>query len=187
MKKINLLCLFLSVVIMACAVEPTQEAKNIVQNGAKAKLTFLVKDSTKNPVTNVNVIVEFRFLGRTKNHTVKSITNTNGVCVVEGLCSQELGARFTKDGYYSSGFGYKYLTTYPNLPNVKDGKWQPWNPMVKITLKEKRKPIPMYVRYIVFKFPKNETIGFDCEKGDWVKPFGIGETSDFTIFMNPRD
>ena len=181
MKKLKMICLLLVMSTVACATKPSEEAKRIVRDGAKAKVTFHVTDSQKNAVTNVNVNIFFVFLDRTKNYSIESVTDSNGMCIVEGLCSTEIGARFSKEGYYASGFGHKFLNTYPT-PNVKDGKWQPWNPTIGITLKEKRDTIPMYVKQAAIKLPKNgEPYGFDFKVGDLVKPHGKGEQADLNF------
>ena len=146
----------------------------------RAKLTFRVVDSLGKPVTNANARVGF-YLWSEKPSGATGKTDTNGFFTVEGLCSVDATGQFTKNEYYPTS----YKHTFPNprrTPNaVKDGKWQPWNPTIEITLKEKRNPIPMYVRSIDTQIPKNERIGFDCEKGDWVKPHGKGEVGDFSV------
>ena len=179
MKRV--IALLTVVGMAACAAELSREAQEVLRNGAKAKMTFLVTDSRGKPVTNANVNVVFVFLGSLTKEVASLVTDTNGICVVEGVCSSRINCQFTKDGHYQTDFEHKYLTTYPE-PNVKDGKWQPWNPTIEITLKEKRNPIPMYIKKVRDdKLPKNEWIEFDCEKGDWVTPHGKGQTGDFSF------
>ena len=180
MKKQSLGCLLIFIAIVSCAAEPSAETKKIIRDGAKAKLTFRVTDSLSKPVTNVNISVSFMFLEHGKGSVINATTDTNGLCTVEALCGKEVYCYFTKNGYYQTSFHHKYLTTYPTLDNVKDGKWQPWNPTIEITLKEKRNPISMITKDMLIKLPKkNEPYGFDCKMGDLVIPYGKGEQADF--------
>ena len=171
--------------MMAYATEPSSETRRTVRDGAKAKLTFRVADSQGHPVANANVNVFFHFLGGAKSYSSEYVTDTNGICVVEGVCSQRVNSLFTKDGCYQTEYEHKYLTSYPTLDNVKDGKWQPWNPTIEITLKEKRNPISMYAKTANVSLPKRgEAFGFDMKKGELVKPHGNGEQADLLFMCN---
>jgi len=91
---------------------------------------------------------------------------------------------FAKDEHYQTEYEHKLLASYPN-PDVKDGKWQPWNPTIEITLKEKRNPVSMIAKQVEMKLPnKNEPFGFDFKIGDWVKPHGKGEQPDLLFLCN---
>jgi len=147
-----------------------------------AKLTFRVTDSLGKPVTTADVGVSFYLWSENPSGAVGK-TDTNGTFVVEGACSVDANCSFTKDGYYHTS--YRHIFPNPRRePNaVKDGKWQPWNPMVNITLREKRNPIPMYAKnYMLTKIPVwNEPVGYDFEKGEWVKPYGNGNITDMEL------
>jgi hypothetical protein len=69
----------------------------------------------------------------------------------------------------------------------EDGRWEPWNPTVSITMKRVLNPIPMYAREMgqlpdALEIPAlNTPIGFDLEAADWVAPYGKGSVSDFVF------
>ncbi len=82
-------------------------------------------------------------------------------------------------GYYYSGYGIQ-------MTNVLGGIWQPWNPTVEVVVKPIINPIPMYAKTVhasngnYMTIPATNTpVGFDLEIGDWVSPFGKGNTADF--------
>ena len=68
--------------------------------------------------------------------------------------------------------------------NVKDGKWQPWNPTIELLLKERVNPIPMYATSCSnrLKIPLlNTWCGFDMTVNDWISPYGSGAHADIEI------
>ncbi len=72
---------------------------------------------------------------------------------------------------------------------VKEGKWQPYGKTYETVLKPIKKPTPMYVAPTSnwISIPLTNTVfGFDFEKNDLVKPYGIGVTSDFTVEFEER-
>jgi hypothetical protein len=60
---------------------------------------------------------------------------------------------------------------------------------LKATLVVRRikKPIPLHVKRMRLDFPeKNQWMGFDLEKGEWVKPWGSGVHSDLILRSDSR-
>jgi len=159
--------------------ENLRQSYRIARDGAAAKITFHVTDSEGRNVSNASIRVGFVVTDVKRTHREGS-TDENGIFIAEGKTAYEVGCAIEKNGYYNTFVAYNLNQQRGN--NVTNGKWQPWNPTIKITLKEKRNPIPMYVRYIDCKIPKKELIEFDCEKGDWVQPHGEGEIGDFAIY-----
>ena len=179
----RLIGLLIFVAMIAYAAELSREAQEVLRNGAKVKMTFRVTNSQKKVVTNANVRVLFCSLNNLAQESVFT-TDTNGMCVVEGICSKRISCLFAKDEHYQTEYEHKLLASYPN-PDVKDGKWQPWNPTIEITLKEKRNPVSMIAKQVEMKLPnKNEPFGFDFKIGDWVKPHGKGEQPDLLFLCN---
>ena len=153
-------------------------------NSPMAKLTFRVTDSLGTPVTNADVGVSF-YLWSEKPSGAVGKTDTNGLFTVEGLCSVDANCSFVKDGYYLTSYRHAFSSSRRNPGAVKDGKWQPWNPTIEITLKEKRNPIPMYAKTAKVSLPKRgEEFGFDMKKGELVKPHGNGEQADLLFMCN---
>jgi len=87
------------------------------------------------------------------------------------------GARHS--GYYTSRYEFRGFTGLSGIFGFR--KWQPWNPTLKVVLKKKKNPIAMYAyRTNAIKVPiKDEFVGYDLVKHDWVAPYGNGNTSDF--------
>lgn len=86
-----------------------------------------------------------------------------------------------RDKYYKTLLRVDY-----NSPskNTKDGKWQPWNPTIKMVLKERINPIPMYATnaHYRIKLPRqNEWFGFDLMCCDLVSPNGNGKRTDIML------
>jgi len=115
-------------------------------------------------------------LGNEKVVNVEGLTDTNGICVLTGNGDDAyVGAAVLKDGYYGAS-GYRMEFTNSLL-----GHWQPWNPTIEVVLQKKGVQVPMYSRQVdEIKVPvEDKPVGFDLEIGDWVAPYGKGETPDF--------
>ena len=166
---------------LACLMALMVFASYADDNSPMAKLTFRVTDSLGTPVTNAEVGVSF-YLWSEKPSGAVGKTDTNGLFTAEGFCSVDANCSFVKDGYYLTSYRHAFPNPRRDSSTVKDGKWQPWNPTIEITLKEKRNPIPMYVKKAkVFLPKKGEPFGFDCEMDDLVEPFGKGRNADITF------
>jgi hypothetical protein len=84
------------------------------------------------------------------------------------------GAR--KDGYYPV---HGMLAQHQRQVN---GRWEPWEPTLTVTLKPIKNPIAMFARTVTGELPRAEgEIGFDLEKGDWVAPHGKGARADLAF------
>ena len=158
-------------------------------HGATGKVTFRIVDSLGIPVPGAHVEGAF-FNNDEPGHTVEAYSDNDGVATLENKCAGDLRFYISKDGYYQTDMRYWFLIS--GYDCVKDGRWLPWNPMVEVVLKEKRNPASMYAKRVKLKLPeKNIPFGFDCEKGDLVKPHGIGERTDliFSYFLavSPTD
>ena len=153
---------------------------------ATAQATFKVVDTEGFPVTNALVSVGFFHRDPDQSRRFESRTDTNGCATLEGPSSGQLAYWIYKDGCYESSGGYKgWMEKWmpPDSPNIKKGRWQPWNPTIDVVLKEIKNPIPMYVKGVNLGVPEfDKPLGFDLEEGDWVPPYGKGVTSDFIFY-----
>ena len=154
----------------------------------EAMITLHVIDQDGKPVENAEINASFSY-GR---EAIRKKTDCHGFV---SFCSPVLDfAVFSNaiyesvrnpeahDKYYKNIFRYMY--TSPSK-NVKDGKWQPWNPTIEMVLKERIKPIPMYANERQHDEPipaRNQWCGFDMMKNAWVRPYGIGEHADVEIY-----
>ena len=176
----NLLFLCLVVVGTVCHAQLSQETVDAMTWGAKTKVTFRVVDSQDAPVSNALFCVgwSYDYTNRSKERTAK--TDENGLFVLEVKSRGTFTYFVEKDGYYRSQGEHSFDVR--GETRVKDGRWEPWNPTVKIVLKEKREPVPLEYISGDFVFPCDTIVGFDFVKGDLVKPHGTGVHPDITVF-----
>jgi hypothetical protein len=154
----------------------------VQRDGADAKVTFHVRDSNGQNVSGASIHVTFT---KGQNTEREGMTDESGMFTAEGKTAWEIGYHVEKEGYYETTY-----TTYNFFKqegaDFTGGKWQPWNPTITITLKEKRNPIPMYMKSSETKMPiQNEAVGYDFEKGDWIHPHGRGDKAD--IYMQYKE
>ncbi|MCL1920771.1 MAG: hypothetical protein FWG50_06790 [Kiritimatiellaeota bacterium] len=155
--------------------EELRKSYLLARDGANVKLTFHVMDSKGQDVPNA--LVRACFL---KNDDRKGETDENGLFTTEGKTDHEMIGFVKKEGHYDTRVVYSLDPE--GQEDVKNGKWVPWHRTVEVTLKEKRNPIPMYVKEARIFLPrKGEAFGYDFEKGDLVAPYGKGEQADLSF------
>lgn len=158
-----------------------------------AQITFRVVTDAGQPVPGVDVTVS-NFLrwqpgegfGQDIYEKINARTDKDGVAVVRAESERQYL------GYGVTGVPGHYATNEVRywFKEVKDGRWEPWNPSVEVVLKPILNPIPMYARVMgqmpaLLELPKlGEPIGFDLEKGEWVAPWGKGAKSDFVFSLH---
>ena len=142
-------------------------------------LTFHVTDSNGQNVPDASIHVGFVY-NETSVVECAGKTDAEGIFIAKGKTSYDIHYVINKEGHYQTSAS---LCFGKNLGNdVKNGKWKPWNPTIALTLKEKRNPIPMYVKSIDIIVPRqNEAFGFDFQIGDLVAPYGKGENVDMLL------
>ena len=149
------------------------------------KLTLEVMDDTGAPIAGAQVRIgaERRPKGEESGGTgifVEGQTDESGLFSgeVEAWNATQAGYRVEKEGHYG------VWLTYRAKPPVL-GKWQPWNPTVKVVLKRKINPVPMYAKRLALSLPKlDEPVAYDFVVGDWVAPNGQGKTADMVFSGN---
>ncbi len=154
------------------------------------QITVRVADEAGQIVSDAMVEAHFHKLSKpgwgwgasAKPNVVKGRTDTNGLCVLTGEGNAgDLAVAAFKDGYYG---GSGYQVQFTNLVGTADGKWQPWNPLVKVLLRRVGEPIPMYAKRVLeAQVPSTgHPVGFDLMAGGWVAPHGNGQEADL-LFM----
>ncbi len=163
--------------------------------GQEGKITVRVTNESGSPITNATVHAGFATAikpgwgwGAGKPNEIQGLTDTNGVCVLQGSGNGgSVGIGVRKDGYYGSA-GYEIVFT--NLTGTIMRKWEPWNPTVNVILKQIGAPIPMYAKSFGNRSipTSNQPVGFDLMAGDWVSPHGKGQETDlrFTFSFEPE-
>jgi len=147
---------------------------------AMAKVTIKVVDEEQKPVPEAEV--QFCFHGGClKKDVIKGETDNEGIYSVSGFSYDGVtGGTVHKDGYY-------YTTFHKDFVNWTFGIWTPWNKEIKVVLRPKLKPVPMYVREGWRKIPAvGKKVGFDLTRFDWVAPYGLGIVSDFIFLADCR-
>jgi hypothetical protein len=150
----------------------------------EAQITFIVKDDFGKPVSGALV--------KTWTYTRQKTGGGVGKVVDE-----ENSAKTNKDGYakisvnsLTGDFTYNVVgggnyyrvgwrTTRYRFKEKKEGRWEPWNPTVKIIYKPILKPIAMYQGRGRLQLPAREKeIGLDLSRNDFVSPYGKGKQAD---------
>lgn len=153
--------------------------------GAEGKVVFLVVDENGRPVEGVHCTGWMRLFDKKEGgFSYRAETDTNGLAVVSGRCSESFSVSFSKEGYYKT-VDEIFFSQAKNDPIIKDGKWQPYGEQKAVILKRilPHANIAVFPRALRDKsIPKFDSwLGFDFEKADWVRPYGMGVESDVLI------
>ena len=186
--SISILGLCATLFVTGCKAQP---AFPYMYPYPKAKFTLHVVNQDGNPIEDTEIEANFSYC----NHDLCKRTDENGYVTFESDAVTDVlfTNRFYEEYEGETPIKQYYHTTirkkfHTPSKNTKDGKWQPWNPTLKMVLKEKINPIPMYVAGYSFtthgiKIPvRNQWIGFDMEKNAWTSPYGNGEYADIKVF-----
>jgi hypothetical protein len=159
--------------------------------GQEAKITVHVTDENGIAVSNTQAVAQFQNAlkpgegwGTGRPTEVRGLTDTNGLCVLTGNGTDgSVGIGILKDGYY---YGNAEVS-FTNGDHILN-RWLPWNPRVEVIIQKKGVQVPMYARKVnEVKIPtENQPVGFDLMIGDWVAPYGKGETPDFLFKLDSK-
>lgn len=156
----------------------------VAQTGAtnhEWSMTLKVVDEAGNPVAGAKAAVSY--FSNSEPAAIGGITDTNGILAAEhsvgpSYGGYELGFAANKPGYYSVK---QVQLLGPTYDPVK------WNQTITLILKKVGRPISMYAKKVETKTPaENQPVGFDLVVGDWVLPYGTGQSADlfFTVHRN---
>ena len=156
-------------------------------NPPKIDVRIVAVDEAGNPVPGANCMGSFNDSNGILNLT--GMTNEKGIFQIAGRTFSAAAIGVSKDGFYETlarrDFDQSKMYQAADAGHPLE-KWQSDPLEMKIVLKKILHPIPMYAKHVEADIPKDdEAIGFDLEKGDWVKPYGKGEIADF-YFMSIR-
>ncbi len=147
-----------------------------------AKVTLKVVDENGVPIKGAKAGVGFEsvyLLKRGINDVgITGLTDKDGMFTASHDTMGYIGYGAEVNGYYLSRSEYRFTKR-------ESGKWQPWNPEIKVVMRKIEKPVPMYARQTGSVKPDieipviNKEVGFDLIECDWIVPYGKGKHADF--------
>ncbi len=165
-----------------CGIAQDVSLYNAREHGAQAKECLRVVDQDGMPVVGAKIDGGLQTGDGYNDYTpIRGTTDTNGEFVVQGKCTNRIRCGITLDGYYASEF---VLPNYASRHTFRDGKWHPYGSQHAVVLKKIIDPQPMifHDERASFKVPAyEEWVGFDCEKFDFVSPYGLGAAKDMLL------
>lgn len=185
MKRISLSFLVILIASLACAFKKNPAYRQARINGAYAKVELHIMDDENNvvPYATVDVFMGMNF--RSQGYWLKGKTDTNGVFTVYGkTCGDEIEIMLSKEGFYDSNKKMCFATMGAER-DVNDGKWQPYGERHDLVLRRIHNPVAVKIGKGEFALTKhlNRWLGFDLQKHDFVRPYGIGDTADFEVMI----
>ena len=158
---------------------PPNQVKAL-EHGAESRITLVIVDSMTNALANAEVEVIPIFHDRPLNAKLLH-SDENGELRIEDSKASKYIVNIRKEGYYPT---YTSLFLHvPGLDCVKDGKWQPWNPILAMTLKEKRNPGELIHNTVNTCIPLGKECYFDFGNASFLPPIGEGVSSNASIFV----
>jgi hypothetical protein len=125
-----------------------------------------VVDQNGQPIKNAQVYARYRY--RSKDELHEERTDENGEVSFLDASPIWIGVTVKKDGYYRS---------------VVEAEGHKSSDLT-ITMREKKNPIPMFVKETTVFFPKKNTeIGYDLKVSDWMPPFGNGNRAHVFLLL----
>ena len=179
MKKILMTISFLSA-FMAFG-EYSAKFINAMRKGADTSVEIRISDDDGSPVSNATVHVCYN-VGKGRSE-VFGKTNESGVFLFDRKTNGYGEIYVTKDGFYNSASRFSFIDM-GNEHDVNDGKWQPYDGDEYIALRRILSPKPLVMFNKIIDMPStNVWIGFDMKRQSFVSPHGIGEESDFEVYV----
>lgn len=180
--KLKVSVIFTALILMMAITANSIEASLI----NKAKITVKVIDEFGNAVEKANVRIGFEINTRNgpKYNNFEGSTKSDGIFYGSASCNSHVGFTISKPGYYESDGTYDFI-------NKSAFRWEPWNPEIKVVLRNIENPIPMYARDTrksSIEIPVlGKDVGFDLIEFDWVKPYGLGSHADLIYNLKVLD
>lgn len=152
------------------------------------RVRYSVVDDEGRPLSNARVMTYYRDNGNSiwlgsRESCITSVTDSAGIATARLFCrTAEFRTIAECHGFYAENLGHVYLKHDQSgvfsehlLEHSKD---------VYVRLFRMKNPIPMYhwLTGTLKSIPKKKGVfGYDLRFGDWVRPYGYGEVSDFEV------
>lgn len=162
--------------------------RHATSSSATAKITLHVVDEDGNDIEGANVVFAFKKFDTSfsfdykPSRTKERKTDKSGRASASGESCWDVGFYVEKEGYYPvSG---KYLLWVFVTKEIVDwrGRWQPWNPTLRVKMLKKYKPICEWRVFKAKKVPLDVDLAFDAGAIDFCKPYGVGINTN--VFLN---
>ncbi len=110
---------------------------------------------------------------------VEGSTNLEGKFTAEGYSDGSFAGHISKDGYYKGSLNI------PQLVDIIDRKWQPWDATGTTVLRLIGSPVALHAKTVYWAhIPEvGNPCGYDLLKGDWVVPHGKGSVADLVFLL----
>jgi hypothetical protein len=173
--KLNILAAYIamSLSLYAC--------KETTLPNYETKVKVQVIDDTGNPVPRVNVDVTHDYMAQTNNNGKQAVTDNKGYAETSAKSLATIWIRTSSQDYYPT-----FEDEVANVVSPQDYTASPLRELNhSIKLRKIINPIPLYSKQNDIPIPdKEKWIGFDLEKIDWVKPYGLGISSDVEFYLS---
>lgn len=146
----------------------------------ETKVTTIVCTEDGKPVKDIQVTVTHDYMRAKERVERSAVTDALGHAVTSAKSHSNLWIRTQSSWYYPT-----FEDEVCNIPLPDDYTYKPLKELThSITLRKIINPIPLYAKQNDIPIPKKETwVGFDLEKADWVKPYGLGVFSDVEFIL----
>ena len=178
---VSRVAVLMSVIALVTSCVGDSPRERAMHSGAEAKLRVVVLDEGDKVVSNATVEVYFSLSVR-EGITAKGVSDEMGMYGAKGKTTGDIYVSVSKNGYYPSE--EKVDLSVDNERAVEHGRWLPNEIVTNIVLRKIGKPIQLVTTDLGKSYhfqEKDEVLGFDLEKMDWVAPRGRGQTVDFEV------
>lgn len=161
--------------------------RRALQHGALASIVVEVVDENGTPVADADVDVYFYVFEKQPNRKTGK-TDTSGRFTAAANATWEVRCFVRKDGFYE-GTGRRCLQDNLSSKSVVNGRWQPWNSLVRVVLFRKGQTAEFVRKFeSPLVLPAVDTpCGYDFDMGELVAPFGKGRASHvFFQLLDPN-
>lgn len=174
MKSILLLLLCVGVSYSNDALITTFKTK-----GFPAKITVSVVDQDDRPVSVAHVTFAYSLYPSGKTTIIQQLSDENGLASAEALTNDGIAIHVQKEDYYKSFNEYK---VWKGKDSFKTGRWEPWNPLIKVVLMKTKMPQKRSRKHLRFNnLDPSQKFGFDFLKGILVDPSEASTCFDVVI------
>lgn len=154
---------FLAACFVTSCFADTSLLQTLTQKGLDAKVSVCVMDQNRHPVSNADVRFSFSFSTDKKPYVIETKTDHCGIATAQSKTNSRISIHIEKEGYYRTR--YKY-SVWKGSGGYENGRWEPWNPMINLTLRKKIMPQNLNVKSRSFhRLKPFQTYAFDFLTG----------------------